>query len=113
MTQSIQNIQTVAEFKQLISESNQPVVVDFWAPWCGPCKALGPILQDTADTLGDEAVIVKINIDTAPELAQAHQITSIPTLLFYKNGELAHRQSGIVPKDAIIAQVRKSTACAV
>ncbi|MFQ3240409.1 MAG: thioredoxin [Lentimonas sp.] len=99
------NIQSSAEFEQLIRESHTPVVVDFWAPWCGPCKALSPILDSVDATVRSTAQIVKVNIDDHQELALAHGITSIPTLLFFNQGSLQHRQTGIALQEDIITRI--------
>ena len=75
-------------FNKAISE-NKPVLVDFWAPWCGPCKSLNPILQEVANELGSTAAIYKVNVDENTDLAQEHGVNSIPTMLVYKNGSLS------------------------
>lgn len=100
------NIKNSQEFSDLINQSTTPVVIDFWAPWCGPCKALGPILEEAATELGNAATIVKINVDEHPDIARDHDITSIPTLLFFNGGELKHRQTGVAQKQAIIDRVQ-------
>jgi len=77
---------TEDSFKKLI-QSNQLVMVDFWAPWCGPCMALGPIIDKLSDLYKDKAVVAKVNIDEVPELAVELDVSSIPTVKFFKNGQ--------------------------
>ncbi|MEM1222925.1 MAG: thioredoxin [Verrucomicrobiota bacterium] len=107
---NLRNIENTAELDTLLQETETPVVVDFWAPWCGPCRALGPILEDTAAELGEEAVFVKVNVDENAELARSHRITSIPTLLYFSNGEVKNRHTGVAPKEAIIEKVGRISA---
>ncbi|MEM8867603.1 MAG: thioredoxin [Verrucomicrobiota bacterium] len=107
MANKLQNITHAEELETLVRESRTPVVVDFWAPWCGPCQALGPILEEAAQSLAETAQVVKVNVDEHPELARAYGITSIPTLLYFAEGVVQHRESGIPQKEAILAQTTK------
>ncbi|MDR2862334.1 MAG: thioredoxin [Puniceicoccales bacterium] len=82
-------------------------VVDFWAPWCGPCKAIGPVLDQIADELGDAVKIAKVNVDDNRELAQKLEVQSIPTLLFFKDGAVVNRIVGSRSKADYIAAIQK------
>ena len=81
------------------------VVVDFWATWCGPCRMLMPVVEEVAAEMEGKAVVAKCNVDEADEVALKYGIRSIPTLLFFKNGELADRTVGVVPKSEIINKI--------
>lgn len=110
MSNNIRHIETKTEFEELIRSSDVPVVADFWAPWCGPCQAIGPILEATAQAVGDSAVIAKINVDDHSELARDLQIASIPTLIYYSEGNIQHRQAGIVQQSDIVARIEATQA---
>ena len=86
---------TDATAKEAI-ESGKPVVMDFWATWCGPCIKLGPIVEELAEKYEDKAIIGKLNIDDNDEIAAAHRVRNIPTVLFFKDGELKERSVGLV-----------------
>ena len=90
-----------ANFESEVLKSTQPVVVDFWAEWCGPCKMIAPALEEIAGSLGDKVKIVKLNVDENPATASKYGIMSIPTLMLFKNGELASRQVGAAPKQKL------------
>ena len=88
-------------FESEVLKATSPVVVDFWAEWCGPCRMIGPALEEIAGSLGDKVKIVKLNVDENPNTASKYGIMSIPTLMIFKNGELASRQVGAAPKQKL------------
>ncbi|MBN1253591.1 MAG: thioredoxin [Bacteroidales bacterium] len=91
----------MSKFLDLIN-SETPVLIDFSAEWCAPCKALAPILKDVRNTLGDKVRIIKIDVDKNPIIAQNLQISSVPTIMIYKNGQQKFRQSGVIPANQIV-----------
>ena len=93
---------TDASFKQDVLDSSVPVVVDFWAEWCGPCKMIGPSLETISDEMAGKVKIVKLNIDEHQIVAGQHGIQSIPTLLIFKDGKLASKMTGARPKGDLV-----------
>lgn len=96
-----------ATFEAEVLQSEIPVLVDFWAPWCGPCKALNPIIHKVADEVEGKAKIVKVNIDESPEIAGKYSIMSIPTLLIFNKGQVSDQLIGLVQKDKIMDKLNK------
>jgi thioredoxin 1 len=90
-----------ADFEAQVLKATEPVVVDFWAEWCGPCRMIAPALEEIAGSLNGKVKIVKLNVDESPKTAQKYGIMSIPTLMLFKNGELASRQVGAAPKQKL------------
>lgn len=100
---------TDADFDTLIS-AGKPVFIDFWAPWCGPCRIIGPLVEELAPSYNGKAEITKMNVDENPMVAQKFGVTSIPTLMMFKNGKLVDRAVGAMPKNALQAFIDKNIA---
>jgi thioredoxin 1 len=94
---------TGANFKALVLESDLPVLVDFWAPWCGPCRAIGPVLEEVAAEYAGQAKVVKVNVDEEPQIAASLGVRSIPTLVLFDRGEPREAIIGLRPKGEITA----------
>jgi thioredoxin len=88
-------------FESEVLKATSPVVVDFWAEWCGPCRMIAPALEEIAGALGEKVKIVKLNVDENPQTAAKYGIQSIPTLMIFKNGQMASRQIGAAPKQKL------------
>jgi len=93
-------------FNEVI-QSNKPVLVDFLAEWCGPCKMMAPILKELKKDIGDTATIIKVDVDKNPQAASAYQVQSVPTLILFKNGQPIWRQSGVVQKSGLLDVIKK------
>ena len=103
MTTSVQK----DTFAAHVLESDQPVLVDFWAPWCGPCRAVAPALDGVAEDYKGRAQVVKVNIDDSPELAEKYGVTSIPTFFVFKGGEVQEKVTGGLSKEGLAALIDK------
>lgn len=96
---------TTADFDAIITGSDKPVLVDFWASWCGPCRALGPVVEQIGDEMADRLAVYKCDVDAEGSLAQRFGIMSIPTLILFKNGEAVHTMVGSAPKAELVAEI--------
>ena len=93
-------------FNELI-QSNKPVLVDFFAEWCGPCKVMAPILKEVKQEIGDAVSILKVDVDKNPQAAAAYQVQGVPTFILFKKGKVLWRQSGVVPKNGLVGVIQK------
>lgn len=91
---------TDANFEEQVLKSDKPVMVDFWAAWCGPCKMVGPIIEDISEEYKEKAVVGKLDVDANQEFAAKYGVRNIPTVLIFQNGEIVGRQVGVAPKNA-------------
>ena len=98
---------TAEEFKQAQAQS-KPVLIDFWATWCGPCRTQGPIVEEVAAAMGDRAIVAKVDVDKQPELAKPFKFDAIPTLIILKNGKEVARFTGVTSKDTLLAALKKA-----
>lgn len=92
---------TDANFEDMVLKSDKPVMIDFWAEWCGPCRMVGPIVEEMHGEYADKAIIGKVNVDENPNISMKFGIRNIPTILFLKNGELVDKSVGAVPKNVL------------
>ena len=96
----------MSNFSEIINQS-KPVLVDFFASWCGPCKAMSPILDQVKDTVKDAVIVLKIDVDKNQKLAAKLQVRGVPTLVIYKNGAIVWRESGVVQKETIVKKLKE------
>jgi thioredoxin 1 len=94
-----------SNFEEVVVKSGKPVVVDFWAEWCGPCRMIAPIIEDLAKEYSEKIVVAKCDVDNSPMVASKFGIRNIPTVLFFKNGAIADKQVGAVPKNIFVNKI--------
>ena len=92
-------------FDEIVLKSDKTVIVDFWAEWCGPCKMISPIVQEIGEDYKDQVIVGKLNVDENPNTTMRFGIRNIPTILFFKNGEIADKQVGAVPKNKFVSKL--------
>lgn len=95
------------QFEQEVVNSETPVVVDFWATWCGPCRKLSPVIEEISEAYSDKVKFVKVNVEEALNTAKAYSISGLPSLLVFKSGEAVERMTGLMPKSTIISNIEK------
>ncbi len=95
------------QFEQEVVNSEIPVVVDFWATWCGPCRKLSPVIEEISETYSDKVKFVKVNVEESLNTAKTYSISGLPSLLVFKSGEAVERMTGLMPKSTIISNIEK------
>lgn len=96
---------TDSNFDELVMKSDKPVLVDFWAEWCGPCRMVGPIIEEISNEYSGKALVLKCDVDSNPGVASKFGIRNIPTVLYFKDGKIADKQVGAVPKNTFVAKL--------
>tara|TARA_B100001559_G_C16347184_1_gene550869 strand:+ start:184 stop:552 length:369 start_codon:yes stop_codon:yes gene_type:complete len=99
---------TDSSFEKDVIMSSKPVVVDYWAEWCGPCKQIGPSLEEISDEMKDQITVAKLNIDDNPQMASKYGVKGIPTLMIFKDGKMSSTKVGALPKSKIIEWIKSS-----
>ena len=97
---------TDANFEELVLKSDKPVLVDFWAEWCGPCRMVGPIVEEISNEYADKALVGKVDVDNNPNISMQFGIRNIPTILFFKGGKVVDKQVGAVPKNVLVDKLK-------
>ncbi len=95
-----------SNFEEVVIKSDKPVVVDFWAEWCGPCRMIAPSIEDMSTEFSEKAVVAKCDVDNSPQVAIKYSIRNIPTVLFFKDGKIADKQVGAVPKNVLVNKLQ-------
>ena len=98
---------TDANFEEVVLKSDKPVLVDFWAAWCGPCRMVGPVIEEISNDYSEKAVVGKVDIDSNQEYAAKYGVRNIPTVLVFHNGEIVGRQVGVAPKNTYTEAIDK------
>ncbi|QPH41029.1 thioredoxin [Pedobacter endophyticus] len=101
---------TDANFEELVLKSDKPVLVDFWAEWCGPCRMVGPVVEEIAKEYDGKAIVGKVNVDNNPQISMQFGIRNIPALLYFKDGQVVDKQVGAVPKSVLADKLNKQIA---
>ena len=108
MSSQLLGVATDENFEGEVLKSDKPVLIDFWAPWCGPCKALGPIVEELAAEYQDKIKVLKLNVDDSQKSAVAYGVRSIPTLIMFKDGKVSNTLIGLVAKEKLEEFIKKS-----
>ncbi|MCF8231096.1 MAG: thioredoxin [Bacteroidales bacterium] len=94
-----------SNFEEKVLKADKPVILDLWAEWCGPCRMVGPIVNEIGEEYGDQVIVGKLDVDNNPQTTAKYGIRNIPTILFFKNGEVVDKQVGAVPKAALVEKL--------
>ena len=94
-----------SNFEEIVLKSDKPVVIDFWAEWCGPCRMVAPLIEEISKEYEGRAVVTKVDVDTNPDISARYGIRNIPTVMFFKNGEMVDKQVGAVPKNNFVSKL--------